>query len=136
MRLSPPDAPIKLFNDPTGSHAQKPSDQPVKNPLIVANLTKLDLRVSELQYLPIYDVHMMGGLRKWVSGCYEDVRSHRYSTLEFYEKEENYLDDIFSDVNFVTNCEEEEMVESGAHSSNDRYYSADIEGIFQKHMLS
>lgn len=100
---------------------------------MVEYLTKLDLRVSELQYLPIYDVRMMGGVRRLTFTCREDVLSHRRSVLELFEKDENYLGDIFGDVDFATRCEEEEMVDAGVHSSNDRYYSADIEGMDALH---
>lgn len=101
--------------------------------MVIKYLTKMNLRASELQYLPIYDVRMMGGLRQSISTCYEEVQSHRRSTLELYGKDQSYLGDIFKDVNFATTCLEEIMVESGARSSNDRYYSADIEGMFLKH---
>lgn len=96
--------------------------------LVVKYLTKLDLRVSELQYLPIYDVHMMGGLRESACTCRRDVQSHRRSILELHGKDENYRGDIFNEIRFAENCEEEKMVECGAHSSTNRYYSADIEG--------
>ena len=93
-------------------------------------LTKLDLRASEPQYVPIYDVHMMGGLRQSARTCREDMRSHRRSVLELHGKDENYPGEIFSEVKFADGCEEEKMIEYGAHSSIDRYYSADIEGAY------
>lgn len=132
-RLLPPDNSTEVVDCPAGSHNLENPDQSIENSRVVAYLTKLDLRVSELQYLPIYDVRMMGGMRKLTFTCREDVSSHRLSVLELNEKDENYLGDIFSEVNFTTRCEEEEMVDCGVHSSDDRYYSADIEGMNAMH---
>lgn len=78
---------------------------------------------------------MMGGLRTSTSTCRKNVQSHRRSVLELYEKDKNYPGDIFSEVRFAKDCEEEKMVECGAHSTNDRYYSADIEGMYTMHAL-
>lgn len=97
---------------------------------MVKYLTKLETRLSELNGLPIYDVHMMGGLRQSACTCSEDVRSHRRSVLELHGKNENYPGDIFSAVKFADDCEEEKMVECGGHSSTDCYYSADIDGTY------
>ena len=80
----------------------------------------------------IYDVRMMGGLRQSAFTCSEDVRSHRRSVLELHGKAENYLGDIFSETKFADGREEEKMFECGVHSSNDRYYSADVEGAYMK----
>lgn len=79
-----------------------------------------------MQYLPIYDVHMMGGLRKSTCTCRRDVQSYRRSILELHGKAENHSGEI----EFAEGCKEEKMVECGAHSSTDRYYSADIEGTY------
>lgn len=97
---------------------------------MVKYLTKLDLRTSDIEHLPIYDVRMMGGLRQSASTCSEDVRSHRRSVLELHGKAENYPGDIFSEVKFADGREEEKMFEGGAQSSTDRYYSADVEGTY------
>lgn len=95
---------------------------------MVKYLTKLDLRASELKYLPIYDVGMMGGLRQPARICSEDVKNHRRSVLESLGKAQNYPGDIFREIEFADSYDEEKMVECGAHSSTGRYYSADIEG--------
>ncbi len=115
-------------------NATKPINHPAVS-MSIMYLTKLDLRVSELQGLPIYDVRMMGGLRKLTSACGEAVHNHRRSLLRTYDMEENYPGDIYRDVEYPTSCTEEAMVECGAHQSDDRYYSADIEGVYTVHMF-
>lgn len=130
MSVSSFDPSTEFCNQPVPSHDQKALGPSVENPWVVAQLTKLDLRVSELQYLPMYDVHMMGGLRMRISTCLEGVRKHSRSVLKRY-KNEKYRGNIFSDVKFVKKYyDEEKMVECGAHQSDDRYYSSDIEGMY------
>ena len=85
--------------------------------------------------LPIYDVRMMGGLRKSIYTCHKEVQSHRRSVLELHGKDADHSGDIFNEVRFAEGCGEEKMVDCGAHSRADRYYSADIKGTYTMHAL-